>query len=143
MSRSIRPGVPRARSSAADLVAGKHHRQALRRLGARDAVQPGQLDAEHLLVEEEERALRLILGGRRNPAFDGQMREERLDLRGAHLGRMASPVEDDEAPHPVGVCFLGPDAVVLEADLLAQAVEKPGWPIGHGRLLRGAFARPS
>ena len=50
---------------------------------------------------------------------------------------------DIEASHPVGVRFLGADALVLEAGLVAQAVEKPGRAIGQGRLLRGEFAGPS
>ena len=37
----------------------------------RDTLEAGQLGPEDLLVEKQERALRLVLGGRRHAALDG------------------------------------------------------------------------
>ena len=45
-----------------DFIARQNDGQALRSFRAFDALEPRQLDAENLLVEEEQRALGLILG---------------------------------------------------------------------------------
>jgi len=48
--------------------------------GALELVEPGEPDAEHLAVEEEEGGERQVLGGGRDAALRGQVREERGDL---------------------------------------------------------------
>jgi hypothetical protein len=69
------------------------------------------------------------------------MRETRLDGGDAHGQAVASAVMDIDPSYPFGARFQSGDASVLEPDLFAQTVEGPGRGIGHGRLLRGAFAR--
>jgi len=54
------------------LVTCEDDRQPLGAMGAHDAVQPGKVDREHVPIEKEERAQRLVLGGRRRAAVDGQ-----------------------------------------------------------------------
>jgi hypothetical protein len=49
-----------------DLLAGQHHRQAQRILGALHIVQPWQFDLQHIPVEDEDRVQSLVLGGCRN-----------------------------------------------------------------------------
>ncbi len=44
------------------LFTGQDHRQSLRPLRAHDVVQPGNVQIEHLLVEEQQRAQGLVLG---------------------------------------------------------------------------------
>ena len=55
---------------------------------------------------------------------DRQVRQERLDLRRPERLRVALAVEKDEAFNPVDIRLLGPDAVVPEADLVADAVQQ-------------------
>jgi hypothetical protein len=69
------------------------------------------------------------------------MRETRLDGGDAHGQAVAPAVMDIDPSYPFGARFPSGDASVLELDLLAKAVEKPGRAIGHGRLPQGAFAR--
>ena len=45
--------------------------------------------------------------------LDGQMGEERLDLRAAHVFRAELAVEQDETPNPIDVGFLAADGVCL------------------------------
>lgn len=52
------------------------------------------------------------------------MREERLDLGGPKLGVVPLAVEADEAFNPIDAGLLGPDAVMLDADLVTSAVEQ-------------------
>jgi hypothetical protein len=69
--------------------AGRQHgRQVAGLLRAHDAVEPRQLYLQHLLVEEQQRGQRLVLRRRRHLAVHGQVREERLDLGGRHVGPM-------------------------------------------------------
>src|SRR5690606_37234767 len=98
--------------------------EARTRPGALDIVEPRKLDAEHLLVEEQERALRLVLRRRGHAPLDRQRRQEGLDLACTESGRMAFAVEHDEAPDPVAVRLLGAKAVVLEPDPVTDAVEQ-------------------
>jgi len=56
----------------ADFFAREDDREALRALRAHDAVQPGDVDLEHLAVEEQQRAQRLVLRGCRDPSLDRQ-----------------------------------------------------------------------
>jgi hypothetical protein len=55
-SDPVEPGQQRA-----DLLAAQHHRQALRPLCPRDALEPTRIATEDLLVQEEHRSQRLIL----------------------------------------------------------------------------------
>src|SRR5713226_7588115 len=59
---------------------------------------------------------------------EGEQRErgqERGDLGGAHLSRVALPVEEDVPLDPVDIRLLGAPAVVSGAARLAAPVEKP------------------
>ena len=49
-------------------------------------------------------------------SVDGQMGEERFNLRRTERRPMSLAVEQDVAFNPVGLRLLGPDAVVLEPD---------------------------
>ena len=123
------------------LLACEHHRDPPRGLGAHDVVHPRQFLAQHLLVEEEQRAQGLVLRRRGHVALDGQRAEEPGDLGGTHPGRMPLVVEQDEAPDPADVGLLGAQAAVSRAQGRAYAVEQAGRrrDRSHGRRLVNAL----
>src|SRR5712692_9628459 len=107
----------------ADLLARQHDRQVLGPLGPDDVVEPRQLDAEHVAIQKQQGAQRLVLGRGRDFVLDRERGQELGDLGGAHLHGMALAVEKDVALDPVDVRFLGATAVVSRADSLSDAVE--------------------
>ena len=107
----------------ADLVAGENDRQPRGALGAHDAVEPRQVHLQHVLVQEQEGAQRLVLGRGGDVPVDRQEREELRDFQRARLGRVPLAVEHDVAAYPRDVGFFGAAAVMARADGLADAVE--------------------
>ena len=105
------------------LLFGQDGGQALGFLGADGINGVVELLVEHFAVEEEQGAEGLILGGGGDVPLDGQVGQEGLDLRGAHLLGVALVVEEDEAFDPVDVGLFGADGVVLEADGLTNLIE--------------------
>jgi len=103
-----------------DLGARQHDWHVLRTLGAGDAVEPRQLDAEHLASEEQQRGQRLVLGGRADLAIHREAGEEGLDLGRAHLARMPAPVKAYESADPPDLGLLRAQTMVLEAQALAH-----------------------
>ena len=87
---------------------------------------PWQIALQHVAVEEEDRALGEILRGGGDLAVDRQVRQKRLDLRRPKRLGVPLAVEEDEAFNPIDIRLLGPDAVVPETDLVADAVEQAG-----------------
>ncbi len=67
----------------------------------------GQLELEHLAIEEEQRVQGYILGRGRDLALEGQVSEVGADLLGAHLARVALAVEEDKAPDRANIRLLG------------------------------------
>ena len=59
----------------------------------------------------------------------GQVCEELLDFRFAHVPRVALVVEEDEALRPLDVGPLGAAAEMAHPDGGAYLVEQPRWPI--------------
>jgi L-alanine-DL-glutamate epimerase-like enolase superfamily enzyme len=85
---------------------------------------PGRLARMTVAVEKEEGREGLGLCRGAHGAFDGEMRDEGVDLGLAHLARMALVVKEDEAADPGDVRLLGPQAVVAGADRHADSVEQ-------------------
>src|SRR5207344_1334520 len=85
---------------------------------------PGQVDVEHLAIEKQKSAERLVLGGARNLAVDRERGQEAGDLGRAHLSGMPLLVEEDVAADPGDVGFLGPAAIVADPESLADAIEE-------------------
>src|SRR5262245_4271291 len=110
----------------AHLVAREHHGEAGRPAGTHDVIEPGQLDSEHLAIEEQERAQRLILGGSRHAALDGERAEEARHLWSAELGGMALAVKEDVAPDPGDAGFLGAATVMPDPERRAHPIEQAG-----------------
>jgi hypothetical protein len=82
------------------------------------------VDAEDLPVQEHERAKRLTLRGRTEPAFHGEPRQKRRDLAGSHRGGMLLVVEEDVPPDPVHVSLFGPPAVMPYPDRVPYLIEE-------------------
>jgi hypothetical protein len=110
---------------ARDLLTGKHDRQAYRHLGASDAIEQWQLVRQHLPVKEQQRALRLVLRRSSNLQIDSQVSQKRFDVRTRQIRRMAIAMKANEAFDPVDIRLLGAQAVVLEADPVANLVDQP------------------
>ena len=69
------------RQTARDFIASQDDGEALRRPRLLDPFEPRQLDAQHFLVQEEQRALGLILRGSGDLPDDGEIGQERLQHR--------------------------------------------------------------
>lgn len=94
-------------------------------LGTSDVLEPRQVDAANASVQEQYRGERLLVGGCRHVALDGEVSEKSFDLRCAHFSRVPQMMKADEAPDPEDVCLLGAQAVVQIPDLLDQLIEQP------------------
>lgn len=66
-----------------DLAAREHNGHTHGRLGADDVVEPGKIAGEHLAIQKQQRALRLVLGGCGDVAFGGEMGQKGFDVGGA------------------------------------------------------------
>jgi hypothetical protein len=95
----------------------------LRTLRTHDVLQPRQLALQNGLVEEQDRAERLVLRRGRYAPLNREMREEAFDLGLAEAAGMLALVKSDEAPGPVEVRLLGLEAVVPRTDLLSHDIE--------------------
>jgi len=104
----------------------QHRGQARRPLRAHQAVEPGEVLSQHLLVEKQQRRQRLILRPAGDVAYRGKIIEKRRQLRLPHVARVPLAVEVDEALDPVHVGLFGPAAVVLAPDRLVHQGQQPG-----------------
>jgi len=102
---------------------GQDGGQAFGLFGAQ-GVNGAQILVEYLVVEKEQRAEGLVLGGGGDIFFHGQVSEKGFHFGGAHLGRVAYIVEVDVAFDPIDVGFFGADGVVFEADGVADTFDK-------------------
>lgn len=103
-----------------DLGDGEHGRDALLVLRPADFIKPGEVLAEDFLVEKEQGAEGLAMGGYRDLALGGEHGKERLDLGFSHLAWVLQAMEVDEEARPVKVGFFGTKAVVQIANAFAQ-----------------------
>ena len=112
----------------------KHNGQAYRHLRVPDAIEQRQFARQHLAIEEQQRALSLVLRRSGYLQIDGKVGQKRFNVCTRQIRRMAIAMKANEAFDPVDICLLGAQAVVLEADSVADLVEQP-WPGGvlrHG-----------
>ena len=96
-----------------------------------------ELPFEHLLIKEKKRAEGLILSRRGDMAVDGEMAQEGRDLFLAHIGWVLLVVEKDISPNPLHIELFGPEAVALDAEMPANAVEQAGgrWGSTHSPMM--------
>jgi len=71
----------------ADLFARQDDWEAFRALGPVETVQLGDVEFQHLAIEEQQSAQRLVLGRRCHLAVNRQKAQEARDLRRAHFHR--------------------------------------------------------
>src|SRR3989441_341340 len=121
----------------ANFVAYGDSGQVLRAFGPDHVIEPWQLDAENLSIEEEQRIEGLVLWGRRDSLTNRERRQKGRDFRGAYLARMALALEENVALDPVDARLLGPRAVVACANRVTDAVEE----LRLRRPGRGGFAK--
>jgi len=88
-----------------DLVTSQDDRQALRPLGANDAVDVPQFLPQNDAIKEKKGAQRLVLRRSAHPPPRCEVGQERGDLRLAHLVRMGLAVEAKKPQNPVGIGF--------------------------------------
>lgn len=117
----------------AHLGGGEDDGQAGGTLGPFHIAQPADVLFQYFLVQEQDSAQCLILGGSGDVALHGQVGQELLDLRFAHFLGVALAVKQDVALDPVHVGLLGADAVVLEADFCANLIEQRGLDMHNRR----------
>jgi hypothetical protein len=115
-----------AGEDARDLVPGEHDRYPGRPLGLYDVVDPLDLDLEHLLVKEGERAERLVLGGSGDVPDCRQVGEKCADLCFTHLGRVPLAMKQDEPLDPAQIGILCAEAVVPYPNRPAHLLQKWG-----------------
>lgn len=93
----------------ARLGAGQDGREASGLPGAGSVDRLGEGLVEHLSVQEEQRAERLVLGRGGDMLLDGEVTQEGLDLGHAQISGVALAVEEDIAPDPANVGLFGAD----------------------------------
>ena len=108
-------GSVQMREDGLDLLTGENDWETLRSFCAFDIVNVGELNVENFLVEEEQRIEGYILGGSRDVAFDGKVREVGADFRNAQVGRMARMVKADVVADDAEIGLFGMVTVVFEA----------------------------
>ena len=101
-------GVLHAVEERLHLDVGKHHRHAALRHRAAELLEPRQVDAEHFAIEEQQRAQRLPMRGRGDPALVGQHDQVLLHPLASELAWMPSPRPAHEVAHPIDIGLLGP-----------------------------------
>src|SRR2546428_3731778 len=118
----------------AGLLAGQDGWQALGALRADDAVEPWEIELQHVTVQEEQRAQRLVLGRGGHLALDRERAQEPGDLCRAHFDWMALAVEDDVSADPRDVGVLSAATVVASAKGSADTVGQtpPRSALGSG-----------
>jgi hypothetical protein len=112
------------REKLAHFVACKHNWQARRPLCTLDVAQPTDLLLGHLFVKKKQRAERLILRWSSDMDIACQMRQEFGQLLLRHLGGMAFVVEENEAPNPIYIHLLCPDAEMLSSDYISDLIQQ-------------------
>ena len=126
-----RAGEPRQHGR--HLLAAEHDGDVRRAPRANQTVEPRQLHAEHVPVEEQQRTERLVLGRRAHPAILGQVREEAGHLLGSERRRVTLVVKQNVPPDPEDVGLLGAAAHVPQSHRGPHPVEEAGGP----RAVRG------
>src|SRR4051794_18783504 len=109
-----------------DLISRKNYGKTCRFARAFHRIQPTDFLFEHLLVKKEQRAQRLILSRGSDVAIASQGGQKSCYLRFSHLGGVTFAVEKNVSPDPIDVGLLGSDAVMLQANDVADEIEQFG-----------------
>ena len=101
----------------------EHDRKLRRARNALNVVDEIEFSVEHLLVEKEQRAESLILGGCSDIPFDRQMGEKSGDFLLAHFVRMPLAMKENVTANPIDVGLFGADGVMFHAQMPADPIE--------------------
>ncbi len=110
------------RENGASFRPGKHDRKFGWTANALD-VNEFEFSIQHLLVEKKQGTEGLILGRGSDFRLDGKMSEEQGDFGFPQFVWMAFPVENDVSTNPVYVSLFGTEAVMLDPQVPANAIE--------------------
>ncbi len=102
----------------------EHDRQPLWGTSLLNVIEPRQLDAKHLSIQEQQRALCLILGRGCDATFHCEKGKSFLDMLRTQLIRMAPIKKDNEGRDPVHVNLFRANAVMLQADFPCHLIEQ-------------------
>ena len=94
-------------------------------LGARHRVDGAEVLAQDALVEKHEGIQGLVLRRGADVVLHRKVAQERPDLVGSHLFRVADSVVKDESPDPVDVRLLGARAVMERPNRLPHPIQQP------------------
>ncbi len=130
--------APQMRHQRAHLRTREHDRQPAPRVRARHRADRAELSFQHVAVEEDERAQRLILRRCRHALLDRERRQELPDFLGPHRLRMALAVINDEPAHPVDIRLLRAPAPVPDTQGIADLIEQPRGARGPRAAASGA-----
>jgi hypothetical protein len=95
--------------------------------GVFERFEPGDFQVEDPLVEEEERAERLVLRGCRGAASNPKLIAKGRDLFCAHLSWVLPAVELNELPDPVNVRLFGTRGTMQASDGGAYGFDEGHW----------------
>lgn len=107
------------------LFSRQHDGQAPRSLGANELAEPGQIEAQHVPIQKEQRRQGQVLRGRRHASLHREVGEERGDLHGPDLGGVPALAEADEAADPSDVRLLRPRAEATRSGDRANGSDLP------------------
>jgi hypothetical protein len=85
-------------------------------LRAYNVVNPAHLELEHVTIEKEQGAERLILRRGAHMMLYSERGQKVFNLLFAQLGRVAFAMKENETLHPMYVGVFGPQTVVAEAN---------------------------
>ena len=128
--KSVR--IVHRRKERADFLDGENDGKPNAGLRPHDTAEPSHVLRQHFPIQKQQRALRLVLRGRRDLQIDGEGDQEALDGVGAQVGRIPLTVETNEPSHPIDVGLLGSQTVALVANPLAYPAEQPVQIALHG-----------
>lgn len=117
------------RKNGRDFATRQHDRQATAWRGPGYALQPGQVDCQHLPIQEQERLQRLVLGARTDLAVYGQMGQELLDLSRTEFAGMTALMVRDVLLDPAQVNLLRAIGHVTRAHFLARDFQQSAPPV--------------
>ncbi len=98
--------------------------QSFQPVSSHHIVDPRQLDIHDAFVQKEESGQGLALRCGRDLTSVRQVSQECGNFRSPHIARMAFLVEQDEPANPVDISFLGPIAVVPQANCGPDRVQQ-------------------
>jgi len=81
---------------------------------------------QHIAVQEQQRRLGLILGGRRDFSLHRQITQKALNIVCPHILGVTFIVEKNETTGPIQIGLFGADTIVTHAYLCAHPVEQFG-----------------